>query len=86
MWGTGLLDAELHSGSRSVDISLPDKGVHLVKGGPMLHSVAHSCKHDGRIAGKIGGALRAEPATVCILHTTSPETLNQGLWMKPLAG
>ena len=52
----------------------------------MLHSVAQGCEHGGRIAGKVGGALRAEPATVCILHTASPETLKQGLCMASSEG
>ena len=48
----------------------------------MLHSVAQGREHGGRIAGKVGNALWAEPATICILHSTTPETLNQELCMK----
>ena len=76
MWGIGVLDAELHSGSRSVKVSLPDKGVHLVEGGPVLHSIAQGCEHAGKVV----------PATVCILHTTLPESLNQELWMESFGG
>ena len=81
-----VLDAELQCGSRSVTVALLDEGLHLVEGGPVLHSVAQGCEHGGRIAGKVGGALRAEPATVRILHTTMPETLNQKMCMESSEG